>query len=83
MDRINKKLESLDNTDRSAIYTKEEKKNDSFLDLYEKLKVLNSPLKNEREFEPHHRSSSTKTTTDSCYINNNKKEEIDENLQTL
>ena len=57
MDRINKKLESLDNTDRSAIYTKEEKKNDSFLDLYEKLKVLNSPLKNEREFEPHHRHS--------------------------
>ena len=52
MDRINKKLESLDNTDRSAIYTKEEKKNDSFLDPYEKLKVLNSPLKNEKNLNP-------------------------------
>ena len=60
-----------------------ERKNDSFLDLYERLKALNSPLKNEREFEPHHRSSSTKTMTDSCYINNNLKEEIDKNLQTL
>ena len=60
-----------------------ERKNDSFLDLYERLKALNSPLKNEREFEPHHRSSSTKPMTNSCYINNNKKEEIDKNLQTL
>ena len=69
LDRINKKLESLENIDRSAIYTKEEKKNDSFLDLYERSKALNSPLKNEREFEPHHRSSSTKTMTDNCYMN--------------
>ena len=60
-----------------------EKKNNSFLDLYERLKALNSPLKNEREFEPHHRSSLTKTMTNSCYINNNSKEEIDRNLQTL
>ena len=83
LDIINKKLESLENIDRSTIYTKVEKKSDSFLDLYERMKALNSPLKNEKEFEPHHRSSSTKTMTDSCYINNNSKEEIDKNLQTL
>ena len=47
------------------------------------MKALNSPLKNEREFEPHHRSSSTNTMTDSWHINNNSKEEIDKNLQTL
>ena len=81
MDRINKKLESLENIDRSAIYTKEEKKNDSFLDLYERSKALNSPLKNEREFEPHHRSSSTKIMTNNWHINNNRKDEKD--LQTL
>ena len=75
MDRINKKLESLEATERSVIV---ERKNDSFLDLYERLKALNSPLKNEREFEPHHRSSSTKTMTDSCYINNNLKKEIEQ-----
>ena len=61
LDRINKKLESLEATERSVIV---EKKNDSFLDLYEILKALNSPLKNEREFEPHHRSSSAKAMTD-------------------
>ena len=47
------------------------------------MKALNSPLKNERKFEPHYRSSLTKTMTDSWYINNNSKEEIDKNLQTL
>ena len=41
---INKKLESLENIERSIIV---ERKNDSFLDLYEKMKVLNS----KREFE--------------------------------
>ena len=70
----------MEATERSVIV---ESKNDSFLDLYERLKALNSPLKNEREFEPHYRSSSTKTMTDSCYINNNSKKEIDKNLQTL
>ena len=70
LDRINKKLKSLEATERSVIV---EKKNDSFLDLYERLKALNSPLKNEREFEPHHRSSLTQTMTDNWYINNNKK----------
>ena len=49
LDIINKKLESLENIERSIIV---ERKNDSFLDLYEKMKVLNS----KREFEPHHRS---------------------------
>ena len=80
LDRINKKLESLEADERSVIV---ERKNDSFLDLYERLKALNSPLKNESEFEPHYRASSTKTMIDSCYINNNLKEEIDKNLQTL
>ena len=80
LDRINKKLKSLEATERSIIV---ERKNDSFLDLYERLKALNSPSKHEREFELHHRSSSTKIMTDSCYINNNSKEEIDRNLQTL
>ena len=80
LDRINKKLKSLEATKRSFIV---ERKNDSFLDLYERLKALNSPLKNERDFEPQYRSSSTKTMTDSWYINNNSKEEIDKTLQTL
>ena len=80
LDRINKKLKSLEATERSFIV---ERKNDSFLDLYEILKTLNSPLKNERDFEPQYRSSSTKTMTDSWYINNNSKEEIDKTLQTL
>ena len=83
LDRINRKLESLENIDRSAIYTKVEKKNDSFLDLYERIKALNSPLKKEIEFEPHHRSSFTETMTDNWYINNSLKEDIDKNLQTL
>ena len=52
LDRINKKLESLEAIERSVTV---ERKKDSFLDLYERLKALNSPLKNEREFESHHR----------------------------
>ena len=74
LDRINKKLESLENIDRSAIYTKEEKKSDSFLELYERMKTLNSPLKS-REFEPHHRSSSTNTIS----IDNDKIDDKEEN----
>ena len=61
----------MEATKRSVIV---EKKNDSFLDLYERLKALNSPFKHEREFEPHHRSSSTKTMTDNWHINNNRKD---------
>ena len=53
-----------------------ERKNDSFLDHYERLKALNSPLKNEGEFEAHHRSSLTQTMTDNWHINNNRKDEI-------
>ena len=52
LDRINKTLESLETEERSIMDTRLEKKSDSFLDLPEKLKALNS----EREFEPHHRS---------------------------
>ena len=47
------------------------------------MKALNSPLKHESKFEPHHRSSFTKTMTDNWYINNNSKEDIDKNLQIL
>ena len=83
LDIINKKLESLENIDRSAIYTKVEKKSDSFLDLYERMKALNSPLKKETEFGPHHRSSFTETMIDNWYINSNSKEVVDKNLQTL
>ena len=36
LDKINKKLESLEATERSVI---EERKNDNFLDLYERLKA--------------------------------------------
>ena len=68
----------MEATKRSVIV---EKKNDSFLDLYERLKALNSPLKHEREFESHHRSSSTKTMTDNWHINNNRKDKT--GLQTL
>ena len=68
----------MEATERSIIVEREK---DSFLDLYERLKALNSPLKNEREFEPHHRSSSTKTMTDCWYINTNSKEEIDKTLK--
>ena len=94
LDRINKKLESLEAIERSVTLERKdssvERKNDSFLDLYERLKALNSPLKYGREFEPHHRlfefephhrSSSTKTMTDNWHINNNRKDETD--LQTL
>ena len=78
---INKKLESLENIDKSVIYTKVEKKSDSFLDLYERMKALNSHLKQESKFEPHHRSFSTKTMIDNWHINNNRKDET--GLQTL
>ena len=50
------------------------------MDLYERLKDLNSPLKTESKFEPYHRSSFTKTVTDGCYISNNKKEVIHRRL---
>ena len=80
LDRINRKLESLENIDRFAIYTKVEKKNDSFLDLYERMTALNSPLKKEIEFEPHQRSSITETMTDNWCINNSLKEVVDKNL---
>ena len=83
LDKINRKLESLENIDRFNIYTKVEKKNDSFLDLYERMKALNSHFEKDIEFGPHHRSSFTETMTDNWYINSNSKEVIDKNLQTL
>ena len=66
---INKKLESLENIERS---TTVERKNDSFLDLYERIKALNS----EREFEPHHRLALTKTMIDNWH---NEKNSVIEN----
>ena len=42
-------------------------KNDSFLDILERMKALNS----EREFEPHHRSPLTKTMTDNQHNERN------------
>ena len=44
LDRINKKLESLKAVERSITNTKVERKNDSFLDLLERMKSLNSKL---------------------------------------
>ena len=60
LDRINKKLESLEIIERPTICTKVERKNDSFLDLLDRMKALNS----KREFEPHHRSPLAKTMID-------------------
>ena len=44
-----------------GVNTRVERKNDSFLDLLERMKALNSELEKEREFEPHHRSTFAKT----------------------
>ena len=58
LDRINKKLESLEAIERSTtVERKNDRDNriDSFLELYEKIKALNS--EQERNFEPHQRSS--------------------------
>ena len=58
LDRINKKSESLEAIERSTtVERKNDRDNriDSFLDLYEKIKALNSDQ--ERNFEPHQRSS--------------------------
>ena len=65
--RINKKLESLKAVKRSITNTKVERKNDSFLDLLERMKDLNSELEKEREFEPHHRSPLAKTMIDNWH----------------
>ena len=50
---------------KSIINTKPERKNDSFLDLLERMKALNS--RKERQFEPHHRSPLTKTMMDNWH----------------
>ena len=47
--------------ERSITNTIVERKNDNFLDLLERMKNLNSKLKKESEFEPHHRSPLAKT----------------------
>ena len=73
---INKKLESLEIIERSILYTKVERKNDSFLDLLERMKALNSPLEKEKEFEPHHRSPLAKTMADNWH---NKRNSVNEN----
>ena len=63
LDRIHKKLESLETVERSITNTKVERKNDSFLGLLERMKVLNSELEKEREFEPYYRSTLAKTAS--------------------
>ena len=67
LDRINKKLESLEIVERSITNTKVERKNGSFLGLLEKMNALNSKLEKEREFEPHHRSPLAKTMIDNWH----------------
>ena len=63
LEKINKKLESLETMEKSIINTRVEKKSDSFLDLLERMKALNS----KREFEPYHRSPLTKTMIDNWH----------------
>ena len=67
LDMINKKLESLETVERSITYTRVERKSDSFLNLLERMKALNSPLEKERQFEPHHRSPLAKTMIDNWH----------------
>ena len=55
----------------SITYTRVERKSDSFLDLFERMNTLNSPLEKEREFGPHHRSPLTKTMTDNWHNERN------------
>ena len=71
LEKINKKLESLETVERSIINTKVERKSDSFLDLLERMKALNSKSEKEREFEPHHRSPLAKTMTDNRHNERN------------
>ena len=65
LDRINKKLEYLETVERSITNTKAERENDSFLDLLERMKALNS--EKEREFEPYHKSPLVKTMTNNWH----------------
>ena len=37
------------------------------MDLLEKMKILNSPLEKEKNFEPHHKSPLVKTMTDDLH----------------
>ena len=94
LDRINKKFESLEAIERTTtVERKNDRDNriDSFLELYEKIKSLNS--KQERNFEPHQRSS---LVTDNWYdrknnslvstdrfINSSRKDDERNNLKTL
>ena len=85
LDRINKKSESFEAIERSTtVERKNDRDNriDSFLELYEKIKVLNS--EQERNFKPHQRSSlvidnwydrknSSLVSTDK-FINSNRKD---------
>ena len=48
LDKINKKLKSLETVERSLTNTKVERKNDSFLDILERMTALNSDLEKER-----------------------------------
>ena len=94
LDRINKKLEFLEAIERSTTVERKNYRNnriDSFLELYEKIKALNS--EQERNFEPHQRSSlvtdnwhdrknSSLVSTDR-FINSSRKDDERNNLKTL
>ena len=67
LEKINKKLESLETMERSITNSKVERKNYNFLDLLERMKALNLKLEKEREFESHHRSPLAKTVTDNWH----------------
>ena len=68
LEKINKKLEYLETVERSITNSKVERKNDSFLDFLERMKVLNLELEKEtEEFEPHHRSPLAKTVIDNWH----------------
>ena len=69
LDRINKKLESLEIVKRSITNTKVGRKDDSFLELLKKMKALNS--EKEREFEPYHKSHLVKIMTDNWHNRQN------------
>ena len=63
----NNKLKALESIDRPVMYTKVERKGNSLIDLFEKMKSLDSPLEKERDLELHHRSPSVKTMIDNWH----------------
>ena len=67
LELVNNKLKALESIDRPVMYTKVERKGNSLIDLFEKMKSLDSPLEKERDLELHHRSPSVKTMIDNWH----------------